>query len=163
MKIEFLCIVKKKSLKSMINKHFIHRLPLVARTFYLGLDRFAGIIPGWKIPKFQSKMTAHQIGLKTDFFGDALLSLRKDNRFYHYAKSHTNFISKVSIRDENAILKSASGFLKILYPSLNLTTEEYLFNCLKPARELRQNIHGLLYNLDDEFKQYERDIIVDVM
>ncbi|MGY6530125.1 MAG: BREX system Lon protease-like protein BrxL [Cyanobacterium sp.] len=127
------------------------------------LDRFAGIIPGWKIPKFQSKMTAHQIGLKTDFFGDVLLSLRKDNRFYHYAKSHTNFLSKVSIRDENAILKSASGFLKILYPSLNLTTEEYLFNCLKPARELRQNIHGLLYNLDDEFKQYEREIVVDVI
>lgn len=125
------------------------------------LDRFMGIIPGWKIPKFQLSMRATQIGLKTDFFGEVLFSLRKDNRFYHYAQSHTKFISNVSGRDQNYILKSASGFLKIFYPSLNLTEEEYLFNCLKPARFLRQQIHSLLYNLDDEYKQYEKEIIVD--
>ncbi|WP_017295182.1 BREX system Lon protease-like protein BrxL [Geminocystis herdmanii] len=127
------------------------------------LDRFMGIIPGWKIPKFQLNMRATQIGLKTDFFGEVLFNLRKDNRFYHYAQSHTRFISNVSGRDQIYLLKSASGFLKLFYPSLNLTEEEYLFNCLKPARFLRQQIHSLLYNLDDEYKQYEKEIIVDVM
>lgn len=126
------------------------------------LDRFMGILPGWKIPKFKLDMIANQIGLKMDFFGEALLSLRQDPRFYQYAQQHTNFISHVSVRDQNAILKTAAGFTKILYPHLDLTSEEYLYNCLKPARYLRQQIHSLLFNLDDEFKQYEKEIIVDV-
>ncbi|MEO0014672.1 MAG: hypothetical protein RLZZ535_3061, partial [Cyanobacteriota bacterium] len=83
------------------------------------LDRFGGIILGWEIPKFQSEMIASQVGLKMDFFGEILLSLRQDNRFIQYAKQHTYF-DKVTVRDQNAILKSASGFLKILYPHLNL-------------------------------------------
>lgn len=124
------------------------------------LDRFPGIIPGWEIPKFQSEMIASQVGLKMDFFGEVLLSLRQDNRFIQYAKQHTHF-DKVTVRDQNAILKSASGFLKILYPHLNLTLADYERDCLKPARELRQAIRTMLYHFDDEFKQYGRAIYVE--
>lgn len=126
------------------------------------LDRFAGILPGWEIPKFQSDMIANQIGLKMDFFGEVLLSLRKDNRFNQYAQQHTQFGDHTMIRDQQAILKTASGFLKLLYPHLELTLPDYQRDCLEPARELRQQIRNLLYNIDDEFKQYEKDIYVDV-
>ncbi len=126
------------------------------------LDRFAGIIPGWKIPKFQKDMIASQIGLKMDFFGEVLLSLRQENQFKQYAIEHTNFDKKtVNIRDENAIIKSAAGFLKILYPDLNLTLSDYERDCLLPAKELRQAIRNLL-DKDDEFKQYGKYIYVDV-
>ena len=125
------------------------------------LDRFAGIIPGWKIPKFQTDMTASQVGLKMDFFGEAILALRGDNRFMKYAKEHTRFDDKVTVRDQNAILKSAAGFLKILYPHLDLTLTDYKIDCLEPAREIRQGIRNLLYHFDDEFKQYGRFIYVD--
>jgi len=54
------------------------------------LDRFAGIIPGWKIPKFQ-RNGSFSVGLKWIFFGEALLSLRQDNRFMSYVQQHTNF------------------------------------------------------------------------
>ena len=64
--------------------------------------------------------------------------------------------------DQQAILKTASGFLKLLYPNLELTLQDYQRDCLEPAKELRQHIRNLLYNLDDEFKQYEKDIYVDV-
>jgi len=126
------------------------------------LDRFAGIIPGWKIPKFQTNMTASQVGLKMDFFGEAILALRGDNRFLQYAQQHTRFDDRVTVRDQNAILKSAAGFLKILYPHLDLTLTDYKIDCLEPARELRQAIRNLLYHFDDEFKQYGRFIDVDV-
>lgn len=85
------------------------------------LDRFSGIIPGWEIPKFKREMVASQVGLKMDFFGEVLLSLRQDSRFMSYAQQHTQFDKHATIRDQNAILKSASGFLKILYPHLELT------------------------------------------
>lgn len=123
------------------------------------LDRLVGIIPGWKIPKFQREATACQVGLKMDFFGEALLAMRSDNRYHNYANRHTSF-GDVTIRDQQAILKSASGFLKILYPDLNLTLMDYQRDCLKPARQLRQFIRNSLYSLDDEFRQKSRYIEV---
>lgn len=125
------------------------------------LDRFAGIIPGWKIPKFQREMAADQVGLKMDFFGEALLSLRKENRFMSYVQQHTQFDKNATVRDQNAILKSASGFLKIFHPHLNLTLMDYQRDCLEPARKLRQAIRNSLYYLDDEFRQLGREIYVD--
>ncbi|BAY08110.1 BREX system Lon protease-like protein BrxL [Calothrix sp. NIES-2098] len=125
------------------------------------LDRLYGIIPGWKIPKFQREMVANQVGLKMDFFGEALLSLRQDNRFMSYAKQHTHFEKNVKVRDEDAILKSAAGFLKILYPHLELTLMDYERDCLEPACKLRQAIRNSQYYLDDEFKQLGREIYVE--
>ncbi len=126
------------------------------------LDRLAGIIPGWEIPKFQREMIASQVGLKMDFFGEALLSMRQDNRFMSYVQQHTEFDKNATVRDQNAILKSASGFLKILYPHLELTLMDYQRDCLEPARRLRQAIRNSLYYLDDEFRQLGREIYVEV-
>ena len=117
------------------------------------LDRFAGILPGWEIPKFRSEAIATQIGLKTDFFGEALLALRRDNRFASYVNQHTSFDRNTTIRDQQAIQRSASGFLKILYPHLELTPMDYQRDCLEPAIRLRQIVRDQLYHLDDEFKQ----------
>ncbi|MEH2380641.1 MAG: BREX system Lon protease-like protein BrxL [Nostoc sp.] len=125
------------------------------------LDRLCGILPGWKIPKFQREMIASQVGLKMDFFGEVLLSLRQDNRFMFYVEQHTKFAKNVTIRDQNAILKSASGFLKILYPHLELTLMDYERDCLEPACKLRQAIRNSLYYLDDEFRQFGREIYVE--
>ncbi|MDH6059995.1 BREX system Lon protease-like protein BrxL [Chrysosporum bergii ANA360D] len=122
------------------------------------LDRLCGILPGWKIPKFTREMAASQVGLKMDFLGEVLLSLRQDNRFMSYVQKHTHFPPNLTIRDQNAILKSAAGFLKILYPHLQLTLMDYERDCLKPACELRQAIRNSLYYLDDEFKQLGKEI-----
>lgn len=125
------------------------------------LDRFTGIIPGWEIPKFKREMVASQIGLKMDFFGEALLAFRQDNRFMSYVQQHTQFDKNATVRDQNAILKSASGFLKILYPHLKLTLMDYRRDCLEPALILRQAIRNSLYNLDDEFKQSGKEIYAE--
>jgi ATP-dependent Lon protease len=127
------------------------------------LDRFAGIIPGWEIPKFKREMAACQVGLKMDFFGEALLSLRQENRFINYAEQHTQFDQTTTVRDQNAILKAASGFLKILYPHLDLTLMDYQHDCLEPAIKLRQAIRNSQYHLDDEFRQYGRKIYVEAI
>ena len=127
------------------------------------LDRFAGIVPGWEIPKFTRDMAASQIGLKMDFFGEALLSLRRDNRYLSYAQKHTKFDKTATVRDQNAILKSSSGFLKILYPHLELTLMDFEKDCLRPACRIRQSIRNSEYYLDDEFKQFGREIVVEAV
>ena len=106
-------------------------------------------------------MAASQVGLETGFFGEALLCLRQDHRFMYYVQQHTQFDKNVTVRDQSAILKSASGFLKILYPHLNLTLMDYQRDCLEPARKLRQAIRNSLYYLDDEFRQFGKEINVD--
>jgi len=126
------------------------------------LDRFAGISPGWEIPKFRRDMMASQVGLKMDFFGEALLAMRQDNRYMSYAQQHIQFTEGVTIRDQNAIYKSASGFLKILYPHLELTLADFESDCLKPALKMRQAIRTIMYNLDDEFRQNGKELIAEV-
>ncbi|HBC40339.1 MAG TPA: BREX system Lon protease-like protein BrxL [Pseudanabaena sp.] len=126
------------------------------------LDRFAGILPGWEIPKFKTEAIATQVGLKTDFFGEALLALRRDNRFASYVSQHTSFDKNTTIRDQQAIQRSASGFLKILYPHLELTLIDYQRDCLEPAIRLRQIVRDQLYHLDDEFKQNGKIIYAEV-
>ncbi len=75
-------------------------------------------------------------------------------------KKHTHF-ENVSVRDQNSILKSSAGFLKLLYPHLDLTLTDYQRDCLEPAQKLRQGIRNSLYYLDDEFRQFGRDIHVE--
>ena len=150
---EYLCPRNEECLVADLPKFF-------AETAFL--DRFAGIIPGWKIPKFQRDMAASQVGLKMDFFGEALLSLRQDNRFYSYVQQHIKFDKSSTVRDQNAILKSAAGFLKILYPHLELTLMDFERDCLDPAVSLRQSIRASLYHLDDEFNQFGREIYAAV-
>jgi ATP-dependent Lon protease len=98
-----------------------------------------------------------------DFFGEVLLSLRRDGRFMDYTRRHTAFDAHTTIRDQNAISKSASGFLKILYPHLTLTLADFKRDCLNPAVRLRQAIRNILYTFDDEFRQFGRDLNVDVV
>lgn len=126
------------------------------------LDRFVGIIPGWLIPKFQKEMVATQPGLKMDFFGEALFSLRREGRYMKYVQEHTVFNDRATIRDQKAISKAACGFLKLLYPHLQLTIDDYKRDCVEPAVQLRQYIRNLLYTFDDEFKQFGRYLTVDV-
>ncbi len=42
------------------------------------LDRLKGLIPGWEVQKLGSSSFASGVGLKSDFFGDALIALRHD-------------------------------------------------------------------------------------
>lgn len=127
------------------------------------LDRFAGIIPGWEIPKFHRDMVATQSGLKMDFFGEAMFSLRRAPQFMNYAQKHLAFDEKSTIRDQKAILKTAAGFLKLLYPHLELTLEDFQRDCVDPSVRLRQQIRNLLYTFDDEFKQFGRQLKVDTV
>ena len=42
------------------------------------IDRLRGIGPGWKVRNLSRVSFAQGVGLRSDFFGDALLALRED-------------------------------------------------------------------------------------
>ncbi len=127
------------------------------------LDRFRGIIPGWEIPKFRQDCIAEGVGLKADFFSDTLTALRYETHYDEWVKNRLDFEEGISIRDQNAIISCTSGLLKILYPDFQISSDAFFNFCVNPALEMRQIVRNQLWQLDEEFRQYERDLKVKVL
>ena len=128
------------------------------------LDRIKGLIPGWKLPKLSSDLlinanSQNAVGLKSDFFGDVLLKLRDTFDTDQFVAEHVTLTGERPYRrNEDSVRAIASGLLKIQFPDGNVTPEVFRDTCLKPAIELRQGIWEQLYQLDGEYRQYERRI-----
>lgn len=123
------------------------------------LDRLRGIIPGWKTPKLSGRSFAESVGLKSDFFGDALLALRHDLTADQYVERHVRLKGAHAYgRNQRAVRDIASGMMKILFPHGEVADMDFWRYCLKPAIELRQLVWDQLYQLDAEYRQYDRDI-----
>jgi ATP-dependent Lon protease len=123
------------------------------------LDRLKGIIPGWETQKLSSRSFADSVGLKADFFGDALLALREDLSADQYAARKIELLGERAYRrNQEAVRSIASGMMKILFPHGEASDEDFERCCLRPAVKMRQLIWDQLYNLDAEYRQYERTI-----
>ena len=123
------------------------------------LDRFRGIIPGWKIPKFSQNCIATDVGLKADFFSDTLTAMRYDTDYDEWVKKRLVF-DPMTIRDETAIVANASGLLKILYPDLRVSRDAFYNFCVLPAIEMRQIVRNQLWQLDEEFHKNDKELKV---
>lgn len=116
---------------------FIKHLPEMFHDDAL-LDRFHGIIPGWKIPRFTTECAAKGYGIKADVFGKFLHQLR--------LVSHVEFPYgecpplKGDSRDVKAVTRLASALSKLLL--LNPDDADYEEYVLNPAKELRQNVRS---------------------
>lgn len=125
------------------------------------LDRIKALIPGWELPKLSSKLlvgadSALTVGLKSDFFGDALIALREDLAAESYAARAVQLGGeKPYRRNEEAVRGIAAGLMKIQFPHGDVDPADFLTYCLKPAIRLRQGIWDELYALDSEYRQYE--------
>lgn len=126
------------------------------------LDRFRGIIPGWKVPKFSQNCIATGVGLKADFFSDTLTAMRFETQYDEWVKNRLVF-EPMTIRDENAIVANASGLLKILYPDLKVSRDAFYNFCVLPAVEMRQIVRNQLWQLDEEFHKYDKDLKVSIV
>jgi ATP-dependent Lon protease len=120
------------------------------------LDRVKGIVPGWELPKLSSRSFAVSSGLKSDFFGDALVALRDDLSSDQYCVRNIKLNgSNPYRRNEEAIASIASGLMKILFPHAVPCERDFWRCCVKPAIKLRQLVWDQLYQLDGEYRQYE--------
>jgi ATP-dependent Lon protease len=123
------------------------------------LDRLRGILPGWKVHKLSGESFAQGVGLKSDFFGDALLALREDVSTNQFA-NRTIVLKgkKLYKRNEDAVRLLASGLMKLQFPHGQISLDEFEIYCARPAAELRQLVWDQLYMLDAEYRQYDEEI-----
>jgi len=128
------------------------------------LDRLRGLIPGWQVRKLSSECFAQGVGLKADFFGDALLALREDLEANQRCARRIQLRgSKLYKRNEDAVCAIASGLLKLQFPHGDVSDAEFDVYCVRPAVRLRQLIWEQLQTLDAEYRQYEGSLICEIL
>ncbi len=122
------------------------------------IDRLHGIIPGWEMPRVSKDTPSNHLGLKGDFFGEVLHQLRKEIRYADYVKLNMHLTGSDDLRDRKAISRLATAYLKVLFPNLQLTEDEFRENCVQPAVELRQRVRDELHKMDVEYANVKIEV-----
>lgn len=117
------------------------------------VDRIHGIISGWEMPRVSKDTPSRSVGFKGDFFSEVLHRLRGQIHFGDYVKTNMQLTGCNDLRDRKAISRIATGYLKLLFPNINPTPEEFRTYCVRPAVELRQRVRDELHKLDAEYSQ----------
>lgn len=115
------------------------------------IDRIHGLLEGWFMPRITKNTPSRMLGLKGDFFGEILHELRPRLEFADYVSHSLRLPSCEDMRDNKAIARIAEGFLKLLFPDLNVTEEEFIQFCVNPALRMRQQIRDELTKIDPEY------------
>jgi ATP-dependent Lon protease len=124
-------------------KDYIRRLSEVFLESPL-VDRFHGIIPGWKIPPFETTQQAQGYGLKADYFAEVCHALRSASDLAQTVRARLRLSG--GKRDCTSIERLACGLAKLLLIGPDHPRFEELVVC--PAEEMRLNVRSQLHEID---------------
>ena len=123
------------------------------------LDRVHIYLPGWEVNKLRNEMFTSGYGFIVDYVAEILKELRKDD-FSPRLSEHVELDSSMTTRDRDAITKTFSGLMKIIYPHGEYSHEDAL-EIINYAIEGRKRVKDQLLKMDDTFETVEfayRDI-----
>jgi len=148
--------------KPLRNNYFVN-LPQFFRDSAL-LDRFHGFIEGWKLPRMREDLKLRGYALNVEYFSEILHELRTMPDFARVVHSLLDIPKNADTRDNRAIVKICTGYLKLLFPHVrekdDINKKEFETFCLKPAIEMRKIIKKQISLIDSEFNETLPDIRV---
>ena len=104
------------------------------------MDRIHAYLPGWDVPKIDKELLTDHFGLVSDFLSECWNQLRNQSRVSQL-QNRVFFGGALSGRDTNAVNKTISGLLKLLYPGNDLLVpEEDLEWAIRIAMEARRRV-----------------------
>lgn len=115
------------------------------------IDRIHGLVAGWEMGRVTRDTPSHSMGFKGDFFSEILHALRSDAHYGEYVSQEMRLVHCDDLRDRKAITRLATGYLKLLFPDLRPTPDEFREYCVRPAVGLRQRVRDELHKLDPEY------------
>jgi ATP-dependent Lon protease len=136
------------------SKNLFRELPQILQETAF-IDRIHGIIQGWELPRIETSTLSNGMGFKADFIGEIFHALRSRVEFDKFVEERSNLIGTKDLRDKKAIMKMASGFLKLLFPNLTTVTESdpefknYIINVVDQKSQY-QNLEKVLIEESDE-------------
>ncbi len=95
--------------------HLFGPLPPEMRNDTAFMDRIHAYLPGWDIPKVNKTLFTDHFGLVSDVLAECFSRLRAQSRV-GVLQGRVHFGGALSGRDQNAVNKTVSGLLKLLYP-----------------------------------------------
>ncbi|WP_282859946.1 BREX system Lon protease-like protein BrxL [Pseudoclavibacter helvolus] len=111
------------------------------------LDRLHFYIPGWEVDTIRSEMFSNGYGFVVDYIAEVLKSMRNLDYSDRYQQYFT-LGSDISTRDRDAIHKTFSGLMKLLYPHEQAIAEE-IEEILRFAIEGRKRVKDQILRIDD--------------
>ena len=113
------------------------------------LDRLHFYIPGWEVDIIRGEMFSDGYGFVVDYLAEVLRHLRNQDYSDHYSE-YFNISSQISTRDRDAIHKTFSGLMKILFPQGGATEAE-IEEILKFSMEGRKRVKDQLFRIDSTY------------
>ena len=122
--------------------HLFSPLPEPIRNDMAFHDRWHAYLPGWELPKMQPGLFTGHIGFVSDYISECFRQLR-DRDFGDAFKGHFRCGNHVEERDLKAIVRTVSGFIKLLHPDGNFKkdeVEEYLALGTEMRRRVKEQL-----------------------
>jgi len=120
--------------------HLFGPLPPEMRNDTAFMDRIHGYLPGWDVPKMSKELFTDHFGLVSDFLSECMGQLRNQSRATAM-QGRVTLGGALSGRDTNAVNKTVSGLLKLLYPDPEMPIAEAdLEWALRLALECRRRV-----------------------
>lgn len=103
------------------------------------MDRIHAFLPGWDVPKISKELLTNHFGLVSDFLSECWSQLRNQSRV-SVLQNRVFFGGALSGRDMNAVNKTVSGLLKLLYPGEGEVADEDIEWAVHIAMEARRRV-----------------------
>lgn len=120
--------------------HLFGPLPPEMRNDTAFMDRIHAYLPGWDVPKLKPSLFTGHFGLVSDFLSECLTQLRNQSRI-GVLQNRVYYGGALSGRDINAVNKTVSGLLKLLYPDRDMAVPDAdLEWAVRLALEVRRRV-----------------------
>jgi len=103
--------------------HLFGPLPPEMRNDTAFMDRLHAYLPGWDVPKMSHELYTEHFGLVSDFLSECFSRLRMQSRL-SALQNKVHLGGALSGRDTNAVHKTVSGLLKLMYPDPEMEVSE---------------------------------------
>jgi ATP-dependent Lon protease len=120
--------------------HLLGPLPPEMRNDTAFMDRIHAYLPGWDVPKVSKELFTDHFGLVSDFLSECMSQLRNQSRL-DSMHGRVSLGGALSGRDTNAVNKTVSGLLKLIYPDPEMPVSDAdLEWALRLALECRRRV-----------------------
>lgn len=115
------------SVDQLVNSYDHNLFVTLPKAFDLAVqDRFYFYLPGWEIPKMDNKFFTERFGLITDYMAEAFHYMFKHNKDYvDIVSRRLKLGPNVQGRDESAIRKTVTAYLKLIHPAGEPSEDEF--------------------------------------
>ena len=110
------------------------------------IDRIHAYLPGWEVDVIRGEMFTNGYGFIVDYLAEILRHLRSDDLSNRY-QAFFSLSESISTRDRDAINKTMSGLMKLLFPAGG-EKEDEVEELLKLAIECRKRVKDQLKRID---------------